>query len=142
MFRAGQEVETEANRTGSRFRRLPRGSERITPALDPSLLQRLFCLPAATTTLLQRPSPQQSWPQIPRPPQLPSVAATPEPTATPAPTATPTATPEPEPVNEDDALTRAYVEKAIAYYDANGRDATIEYYKSMKRASREAGICT
>ena len=62
--------------------------------------------------------------------------ATAAPTATPAPTAAPTATPaptaapEPEPVSEDDALTLAYVEKAIAYYEANGRDATIEYYKS------------
>ena len=34
----------------------------------------------------------------------------------------------------DDELTRAYVEKVIAYYDANGRDATVEYYRS------EAGV--
>ena len=57
---------------------------------------------------------------------MPTVA----PTATAAPTAAPTETQEPEPANEDDALTRAYVEKAIAYYEANGRDATVEYYKS------------
>ena len=60
----------------------------------------------------------------------PTPEPTPQPTATATPTVVPTATPEPEPVNEDDALTRAYVEKAIAYYDANGRDATVEYYKS------------
>ncbi len=51
------------------------------------------------------------------------------PTATPEPTPEPTPTPEPvEP--DDDALTRAYVEKAIAYYSANGRDATAELYNS------------
>ena len=38
--------------------------------------------------------------------------------------------PEPEPVDEDDALTRAYVEKAIAYYTANGLDATAAQYRS------------
>jgi len=43
----------------------------------------------------------------------------PSPTPEPVATAAPTATPEPEPVNEDDALTRSYVEKAIAYYNAN-----------------------
>ena len=53
------------------------------------------------------------------------------------PTPAPTPTPAPEPVNEDDALTQAHVEKAIAYYDANGRDATIEHYKSEE--SIEAG---
>ena len=60
----------------------------------------------------------------------PTPEPTPEPTATATPAPTPTATPEPEPENEDDMLTRSHVEKAIAYYEANGRDATIEYYKS------------
>ena len=31
----------------------------------------------------------------------------------------------------DDALTRAYVERAIAYYDANGLDATTAQYRSV-----------
>ena len=31
---------------------------------------------------------------------------------------------------DDEALTRAYVEKAIAYYEANGRDATTSQYKT------------
>ena len=69
----------------------------------------------------------------PAPTPVPTVA----PTATPAPTPAPTATPEPEPVDEDDALTRSYVEKALAYYDDNGQDATIAFYKS--EASTENG---
>ena len=36
----------------------------------------------------------------------------------------------PPPTDSDDALTRAYVDKAIAYYDANGRDATVAFYRS------------
>ncbi|MDE2900763.1 MAG: cache domain-containing protein [Chloroflexota bacterium] len=48
------------------------------------------------------------------------------PTAAPA----PTAAPEPEPINDDEALTRAYVEKAIDYYEKNGVDATVAQYRS------------
>ena len=44
--------------------------------------------------------------------------------------APPTATPTPEPVADDDALTRAYVQKAIDYYDANGRAATVAQYRA------------
>ena len=36
----------------------------------------------------------------------------------------------PPPADSDDAVTRAYVEKAIAYYEANGRDATVALYRS------------
>ncbi len=65
--------------------------------------------------------------------------ATPEPTA--APTATPeptaTATPEPEPVNEDDALTIAYVEKAIERYKRDGLDAAVAYYSSEESIEGE-----
>ncbi len=61
---------------------------------------------------------------------------TPAPTATPEPTAAPAATPAPEPV-DDDALTRAYVDKAIAYYDANGLDAAVGHYQG--EAGVEAG---
>ena len=35
---------------------------------------------------------------------------------------------EPEPT-DDDALTRAYVEAAVAYYEANGLEATIAFYR-------------
>ena len=39
------------------------------------------------------------------------------------------ATPDPEPADED-TLTREYVERAIAYYEANGDRATRNYYRS------------
>ena len=108
MFRAEQEVKTEANWTGSRFRRSPTGVSAIL------LLLVLVSSSALLFACGDDPSP------------------TPEPVATAVPAADSQPEPgkEPEPVNEDDALTRAYVEKAIAYYDANGRDATVEYYKS------------
>ena len=102
MFLAEQGAKTEASRTGPRFQRAPDGVSAIL------LLLVLVSSAALLFACGDDPSP------------------TPEPVAT----AAPTATPEPEPVNEDDALTRSYVEKAIAYYNANGRDATVEYYKS------------
>ena len=72
----------------------------------------------------------------PTPTPEPAPPATVAPTSTPAPTATaaPTAASEPEAV-DDDELTRAFVEKAVAYYEANGLDATIERYSDP--ASRE-----
>ena len=132
MFRAGQEVEAEANRTGSRFLRLPEGVSALLLllVLVSSMALLLGCgddptatpAPTATSTPTATPAPAVAPTATPAPTAAPTVA----PTATPA----PTATLEPEPVNQDDKLTRAYVEKAIAYYDANGRDATVEYYKS------------
>ncbi len=71
----------------------------------------------------------------------PTATPTAAPTATPtvAPAATPTAAPEPEPVN-DDALTRAYVEKAIAYYDEHGREAMFEYYNDPANVEGERAM--
>ena len=40
----------------------------------------------------------------------------------------------PPTADSDEALTRAYVEKVIAYYNSNGRDATVAHYRS------EAGV--
>ena len=57
----------------------------------------------------------------------------PTPTPAPAPTTAPAVAAEPEPVDEE-ALTRAFMDKAVAYYDANGLDATVQHYKG------EAGI--
>ena len=49
----------------------------------------------------------------------------------PSPTPVPVATTPPEPaVLDDEALTQAYVAKAIAYYEENGLDATVAFYKS------------
>ena len=112
MLRAEQGVKTEATRSGSRFRRAPAS---VTALLLILIVASIGVFAAACG---DDPTP------------TPEPTATAAPTATPMPTATPTATPEPEPVNEDDALTRAYVEKALDYYDANGRDATVEFYKS------------
>ena len=40
----------------------------------------------------------------------------------------------PEPVNQDDALTRAYVQRVIDFYDVNGLEAAVAHYKG------EAGV--
>ena len=99
-------------------------------------------VPAATVTPTEAPMPTAEPTAMPAPTVAPTMmpAPTAAPTATPAPTvaptetpvatAVPTAMPEPEPLNEDDALTQAHVEKAIAYYEANGREATISFYKN------------
>ncbi len=70
---------------------------------------------------------------------MPEPAATeaPEPTATRAPDRVAVVTPEPatpEQASQDDALTLAFVESAVDYYDANGLEATLMRYRS------EAGI--
>ena len=88
------------------------------------------------------PEPTAAPTATPEPTAAPT--ATPEPTAaptaTPEPTATPTATPEPEPVvdeDDDDALTRAYLQKAMDYYDANGLDATVAHYRADESVEGE-----
>ena len=89
-----------------------------TPRPDPTA-------PAAATA-----TPEPTADPTATPDPAPEPTATPVPTPEPTPTPSePTPTPEPKPV-DDNALTLAYVEKALAFYDANGRDATIEYYKS------------
>ncbi|MYD36494.1 MAG: hypothetical protein F4X20_05725 [Dehalococcoidia bacterium] len=89
---------------------------------------------------------------VPAATEAPSVSA-PEPTATPVPEPAPTEAPEPtatrtpervaivtpepstpELASQDDALTLAFVEEAVAYYDANGLEATLTHYRS------EAGL--
>ena len=70
------------------------------------------------------------------PSPTPEPVATAAPTAAPVPTAAPTATPMPI-ANSDDALTRAYVEKAIEFYAENGLEETVAYYRTL--ASSENG---
>ncbi len=75
----------------------------------------------------------------PPPTSMPEPAATeaPQPTATRAPDRVAIVTPEPstpEQTSQDDALTLAFVESAVDYYDANGLEATLTHYRS------EAGI--
>ncbi len=43
-------------------------------------------------------------------------------------------------MNKDDALTRAYVERAIAYYDKHGREATFAYYNSRESFQGERSM--
>ena len=117
-MRTERESKKRMNRTGLECQRAPAGVRAL-----------LLLLVAASIAVFavacgDDPSP------APEPVATAEPVATTAPTATPMPTAAPAPTPEPEPANEDDALTRAHVEKAIAYYEANGRDATIEYYKS------------
>ena len=79
--------------------------------------------PAPTATL----APVATLTAVPTP--TPTTA--PPPGATVVPTPTPTEVPTPEPVAlDDDALTLAYVEKAIDFYKENGLDATVEFYQS------------
>ena len=75
----------------------------------------------------------------PPPTSMPEPAATeaPQPTATRAPDRVAIVTPEPstpEQASQDDALTLAFVESAVDYYDANGLEATLTHYRS------EAGL--
>ncbi len=61
-----------------------------------------------------------------------------DPSPTPTPVDTPAPEPSPEPVAlDDDAITRAFVAAAIEYYDANGLDATVAFYRSQ--AGTESG---
>ena len=64
----------------------------------------------------------------------PTATPTPAPTPTPTPEPTATPTPAPDPAESDETLTRAFVQKAIDYYNANGLDATTAQYRS------EAGV--
>ncbi len=115
------ENKTQENRAGLQYRRGPAGVRVF------FLLMIAVSIAVFAAACGDEPSP------APEPVATVAPAATPiptaAPTATPVPTTAPAATPDPEPANEDDSLTLAYVEKAIGYYEANGRDATIEYYK-------------
>ncbi len=91
--------------------------------------------PAATTA----PEPVATEAPEPVATEAPEPAATeaPEPTATRAPDRVAIVTPEPstpELASQDDALTLAFVQGAVEYYDANGLEATLTQYRS------EAGI--
>ncbi len=85
--------------------------------------------PAPTPTPTTAPAPTAT----PMPPPTPTAT----PTVRPTPTATlrPPPTPTPEPTAPDDeALTQAYITKAIDFYGENGRDATVAFYKSEESA--------
>ena len=139
-MRNEQTGKTRANRTGLKYRRAPVGVKALLLALVVAAIAALAVAcgddpaPTSPPTATTAPDPTATAAPQPTPEPTATTAPQPAPTATAAPTATPEPTPEPtptpEPQPDQDALTRAYVEQAVAYYDANGRDATIEQYKS------------
>ena len=108
MFRTEQEDQPQAHWTGSKFRQAPAGVSAL------FVLLIVACFAVLVVACGDDPSP----------------------TPVPGPTAAPEPTPEPAPL-DDDALTRAYVTKAVDYYKANGLDATVALYKSQ--AGTESG---
>ena len=120
MLRTEREARPLARRTGWKWRRPLAGVS--------ALLLILVSFTALVVACGDDPSP------------TPVPTAAPEPTSVPAPTPqpAPTAVAAPAPsAADDDALTRAYLDKAIEYYGENGLDATVEFYRSA--ASAEHG---
>ncbi len=111
--RAGQGKKTRIVRAGRFSRRSSAGFVLLLLALASVALFSIACDDDAEPT--------------PEP-----VAAVPEAAATEA----PEPTPEPAAL-DDDALTHAFVTKAVEYYRENGLDATVEFYKS--EAGTESG---
>ena len=154
MLRTDQEARTHANRASLKYLRVP---TRVT-TLFLLLIVASFAAflvacaddpdptPAPTATT----APEPTSAPAPEPTPEPTATKAPEPTSTPAPEPEPTSTPEPEPTStpapeptpepaalSEDDQTRAYVSGAIDYYDDNGLDATVEYYKSEAAVQNE-----
>ena len=88
--------------------------------------------PTATSepapTAMPEPAPTATPEPAPTATPEPAPTATPEPAPTATPEPAPTATPEPAPTDED--ITLAYVHDAIGFYEENGLDATVEFYRT------------
>ncbi len=121
MWRTEQKDSTLANWTELRRRRAPVGVRAL------FLLLIVASFAAFVVACGDDPSPTPV--PIATTPSEPTATTVPEPTATAAPAPTSEAA-----TLDDDAITRAFVAAAIEYYEENGLDATVEYYKS------EAGI--
>ena len=118
MFRVERGVGTEEGRTGAKSRRL-----RVSAVGAIALLLILVSSAALLVACGDDPSPTP----VPTATEAPAPADTP----VPEPTSAPAPEPTPEPAAlDDDALTRAFVAKAIEYYGENGLDATVEFYRS------------
>ena len=167
MRRTDRKDNTRASRTGSRPWRAPAGVRALflilivasfaafavacgdDPAPTPAPTATAAPAPTATPmptptatpmpTPTATPMPEPTATPMPEPTAAPTPEPTATPTATPEPTAVPTATPEPAPVSEED-LTRAYVQKAIDYYEANGREAAFAYYNSRESHEGERAL--
>ena len=138
MRPSGQNGSTRANRAGLRYRRAPAGVTALISILIAASFAAL--LVACTDDPAPTPAPTATAAPVPTATPMPEPTPEPAPTATPEPTATtapdPTATPEPEPTPEpaamdDESLSHAYIASAIEYYEENGLDATVEFYKSL-----------
>ena len=125
MLRTEQTGKPQANGTGRKFQPAPWGMSALF----------LFLIVVSSAAILV------ACGDDPSPTPVPTVAAAPEPTPEPAATTAPEPTPEPvattapEPAPEaaaldDDAITRAFIATAIEYYEQNGLDATVKYYKT------------
>ncbi len=146
MWRTEQEARPQARRTGSKLRRSLVGVSSLLFLLilvsSTALLVACGDDPAPTPVPTAVAAPEPTSVPAPVPTAAPAPEPTPQPAATavpdptPAPAATAVATPAPS-ASDDDALTRAYLDKAIEYYGENGLEATIEFYRSA--ASAEHG---
>ena len=127
MLRTKQEARRQERQTGRKFRRLPAGISALLSLLI--LVSLATLLVACGEDPSPTPVPTIAAALAPTSAPLPVPTAAPEPT--PAPAATAVAPPVPAPTaSNDDALTRAYLERAIDYYGENGLDATVEFYRS------------
>ena len=166
-MRIEREGKTRMNRTGLKYRRVPVGMSALFLILivasitafvvacggDPSPTPEPVATAAPTATPMPTAAPAPTETPMPTaapaptetpmptaapaPTETPMPTAAPAPTESPMPTAAPTATPEPTPADSDDTLTHAYVEKAIEFYEENGLEDTVAYYKAP--ASSENG---
>ena len=125
MRRTERKDNTGENWAGLRYRQAPVGARAL------FLLLIVASLAAFVVACGDDPAPTP----VPTAATAPDPTATsmPEPTQAPVPTAAPEPTPAPAAM-DDETITRDFVAKAITYYGENGRDATVEFYRS------EAGI--
>ena len=152
MLRTEREARPQAGRIGSKFRRSAARSGVLLLLLILVSTAALLAAcggdpaPTAVPAPTEAPSPTQqpASTAVPEPTQAPVATTAPAPTQAPVATAVPApapvATTAPAPAatavaapvasGSDDALTRAYLEKAIEYYGENGLDATVEYYRT------------
>ena len=132
MSRTRKEAKPQKRWTGSK--------SRLSPAGVSALFLLLILVSSAALMAAcggdPSPTPVPTTAAVPAPTSTPLPAPTAVPEPTPAPAATAVAMPAPA-ASDGDALTRAYLEKAIEYYEANGLDATLDLYRSD--ASAEDG---
>ncbi|MYD52186.1 MAG: hypothetical protein F4W93_12000, partial [Dehalococcoidia bacterium] len=129
MLRTEQMGKPQANRTGTKFQSAPWGMSALF----------LFLIVVSSAAILiacgddPSPTPVPTVPAAPEPTPEPAATTAPEPTPEPVATTAPEPAPETDAL-DDDAITRAFIATAIEYYEENGLDATVKYYKT------EAGI--